>query len=326
MAENKTFPVSSSDDRPKIFRNPDGTYTRLINFPTIPASPDPGSSTSPVLSKDLTINPTNQTWLRIYLPRHLLDQSSSTEFNKLPLIVYYHGGGFVFLNADSNVFHDFCITMAEKVNAIVISVDYRNAPEHRLPAAYEDAVEALHCVKTSQDGWITNFADLSNCFLMGSSAGGNIAYHAGLRVCENIQNLYPLKIKGLILHHPFFGGSERTMSELKMVNDPVLPPAASDFMWDLSLPVGSNRDHEYCNPMSELGFNVRERIIGVGLRVMVTGGREDPLIDRQVEFAKMLEEKGVKCLTHFGAGYHGVELTEPSKGGSLLLVVKDFIS
>ncbi|KAJ9164116.1 hypothetical protein P3X46_023730 [Hevea brasiliensis] len=323
MPESNTMDIPSSDYQPLIVSNPDGTYTRLVQLPTVPASPDPNKSTYPVVTKDIPVNPTNRTWFRIYLPRRALDSSSTT--NKLPLIVYYHGGGFIFLSAASNMVHDFCLTMSEQLDAIVISVDYRLAPENRLPAAYEDAIEALHFISNSEEDWLRKFTDLSSCFLMGTSAGGNIAYQAGLRACEQVHKLEPLKIKGLILHHPYFGGLERTASELKMVKDPILPLPGNDLMWELSLPVGADRDHKYSNPMAGRGSNMFELVRAIGLRVLVTACHGDPLIDRQVEFAKMLEEKGVGTVAHFGEGCHSVELIDRSKAESLVLAIKDFM-
>ncbi|KDP22356.1 hypothetical protein JCGZ_26187 [Jatropha curcas] len=323
MAESKTAPIPSSDYQPLIVSNPDGTYTRLLHFPSVPATPDPNTTTSPVLTKDIPINPTRQTWLRIYLPRRALHSSSG---NKLPLVFYYHGGAFVFFSAASNLAHDFCLTMTAQLDAVVISVEYRLAPENRLPAAYEDAMEALHCIKSSQENWLTEYTDLSNCFLMGSSAGGNIAYHAVLRASEQVQKLDPLKIKGLVLHHPYFGGKERTGSELKMAKDPILPLPGSDFMWELSLPVGADRDHEYSNPMAGNWSRMCECIRGVGVRVLVTGCYGDPLIDRQMEFAKLLEENEVGTVAHFTEGCHTVELVDSLKADSLFLVIKKFMS
>ena len=78
--------------------------------------------------------------------------------------------------------------------------------------------------------------------------GGNIAYHVGLRASTAVGDFEPLKIKGLILHHPFFGGSKRTESKLRLLNTPVLPLCNTDLMWKLALPIGVDRDHEYCNP------------------------------------------------------------------------------
>lgn len=159
-----------------IHRNPNGTFTRLNDAAphTAPSSHDP---TLPVLTKDITINQTNKTWLRLFLPRIAL--SSSNPNKKLPLIVFFHGSGFVLLSAASTMFHDFCVEMANSVEAVVASVDYRLAPEHRLPAAYEDGVEALRWIGKSEDEWLTQYADYSKCYIMGNSAGATIAYHAG---------------------------------------------------------------------------------------------------------------------------------------------------
>ncbi|CAL5404922.1 unnamed protein product [Camellia sinensis] len=233
----------------------------------------------------------------------------------LPVIVYFHGSGFVFTSAASTINHDFCVKLAADLSAV--SVDYRLAPEHRLPAAYDDAVETLQWLKTTQERWLTQFCDFSCCFLMGTSAGANIAYHAGLRATQVIDDLRPLKIKGLILHHPFFGGSEQVRSELGLIKDPFLTLSGTDFMWELSLPIGSDRDHEYCNPTVGSGSSQLQQIRLAGWQVLVTGCNDDPLIDRQMEFANMLKEKGLRTVTHFGEGHHGIELFVESKAKDL---------
>ncbi|PIN03666.1 Carboxylesterase [Handroanthus impetiginosus] len=171
--------------------NPDGTVKRDPEVRN-PPNPDP-NSTSSVLSKDITLDPNKNTWLRLYIPK-------PPPTAKLPLIFYYHGGGFVFCNADSSIFDVFCKGLVESLGAIVISLDYRLAPEYRLPAAYEDAVDGFFWVKNTKDKWITEYADLNNCFLCGTSAGGNLAYHAGLRFAAMAGDLGPLKVRGMILH------------------------------------------------------------------------------------------------------------------------------
>ncbi|KAF3433074.1 hypothetical protein FNV43_RR24176 [Rhamnella rubrinervis] len=306
----------------QIIRNVDGTITRLVKFPDTPASSDLGLPT-PVLSKDIHINQSKSTWVRIFLPRHVLDNPSSS---KLPLIVFFHGGGFILSSPSSTMFHDFCVNLAKEVPAVIASVKYRLAPEHRLPAAYDDSMEALNWIRTSDDDWLREYADISNCYLIGISAGGNIAYIAGLRAAAEVDKLEPLKIRGLILQQPFFGGSERTPSEVRLENDAAFPVCATDLMWELSLPVGADRDHEYCNPTASGGSELLNKIRSLEWRVLVTGWDGDQLIDRQMELVKMLEDKGVQVVGHFGVGgYHGVDVMESSKTKPFLMVVKIFI-
>ncbi|XP_057952693.1 probable carboxylesterase 120 [Malania oleifera] len=307
----------------KMVRKPDGTITWDAPFTHTPAAPDPTSDT-PVLTTDVTINESNGTWLRIFLPRRSVQSSSSVGAGKLPLVVYFHGGGFIICSAATTEFHNFCATIAAELPAMVVSVEYRLSPKHRLPAAYDDAVEALHWIRFTDDQWLKEHADFSNCFLMGSSAGGNMAYWAGLRVVE--EDLSPLRIGGLILHQPFFGGIGRSGSELRLMNDAVLPLWVTDLMWDQALPEGADRDHEFCNVTSGGGCHLLEQIGRLGWRVMVTGCSGDLLIDRQVEFAKVAEGKGVAVAKQFEeGGYHCAEVIEPSKGKVLLAALKNFV-
>ncbi|CAL5404928.1 unnamed protein product [Camellia sinensis] len=171
--------------------------------------------------------------------------------------------------------------MAAHLGAVVALVEYRLAPEHRLPAAYDDTMDALYWFRASEDEWLREFADITNCFLMGTSAGGNIVYHAGLRAAAEADDLLPLKIRGLVLHHPGFGGSERTGSELRLVDDRILPEFVLDLGWKLSLPVGADRDHEYCNPALGSEAGALEKMKLLGWKVMVTGCDGDPMIDRR---------------------------------------------
>lgn len=233
-------------------------------------------------------------------------------------------------SATSKLFHDFCENIALVSHAVVVSVEYRLAPEHRLPAAYDDAMEALHWIKATTEDWLTHYADYSNCYLMGSSAGGNIAYHAGLRALagdDDGDNLQPLKIRGLILHQPFFSGTKRTASEARAVIDRMVPLCTIDLMAELALPVGGDLDHEYFNLTVGNGRELWEKMKARGWRVMVTGCDGDPLIDRERDMVRMMEDKGVNVVGHFEEGnYHAFEIHEPSKAMPLLEVVKSFVS
>ena len=102
--------------------------------------------------------------IRIYTPREL----ASNE--KLPVLVWYHGGGYVIGDLDT---HDWaCRALANETDCIVVAVDYRLAPEHKFPAAVEDCYAALK--------WVVNNAseihgDAARIAVGGDSAGGNLA-------------------------------------------------------------------------------------------------------------------------------------------------------
>nr|XP_010934082.1 probable carboxylesterase 8 [Elaeis guineensis] len=296
----------------KITRNPDGSITRHAIIPSSPANPN----ATPVLSKDLPLDPTHNTWLRIFVP----NQSSPSTDGKLPVIIYFHGGGFILASAGTTIFHDFCVKLSADLPAIVLSVEYRLAPEHRLPAAYDDAVDALLWARTQALGpasAVDARTDFSRCFLMGSSAGGNIAYHAGLRAMA--MDLNPLKIQGLILYQPYFGGKERTESEARMAADPILALPVNDLMWELALPEGADRDHEYCNPV------VGKTVAGLP-RCLVKGHTGDPLIDRQKEFLRMLETGGVEVVAEIEeGGCHGIEVHDAAQADKLIADIRGFI-
>ncbi|XP_071728653.1 carboxylesterase 1-like [Rutidosis leptorrhynchoides] len=303
----------SAHKSPIAILNSDGSCTRFVSLPCSLPTPDPNSNTR-VLSKDITINPVTKTWVRIYIPKQTLT-NTITPIQKLPLIVYYHGGGFVIMSASTTVSHDFCNQLATHLPAVIVSVDYRLAPEHRLPAAYDDGVKALNWVKSTQEPWLIDFADFCNCYLMGTSAGANIAYHVGQSLSSRVNDGEVLKIKGLMLHNLFIGGVKRTESEIQLGNVGQLTLSHSDTFWDLSLPVGANRDHEYCNVMA-----------GSVVRVMMTIRDGDLLIDRQMEFAKMLESKGVEIKCIYGEGDHGIEYFDMSKAVELFEEISNFMS
>lgn len=92
-----------------------------------------------------------------------------------PVIVYYHGGGFVI--ADLDVYDSSARALAEQVNAVVVSVAYRMGPEHKFPAAHMDSFAAYE--------WVTKNAasikgDPNKIAVAGESAGGNLAVNVAI--------------------------------------------------------------------------------------------------------------------------------------------------
>lgn len=158
---------------------------------------------------------------------------------------------------------------------------------------------------------------------MGESAGGNIAYNAGLRAAAEVDQIKPLNIKGMILIQPFFGGTKRSPSELRLAEDGTLPLIVTDLMWNLSLPVGVDRDHEYSNPTVKGGAKVLDQIKLRGWRVAVFGCDGDPLVDRQKELVELMRDKGVHVVGQFyTVGRHGIFVGDPSMSTKVFDLVK----
>lgn len=161
---------------------------------------------------------------------------------------------------------------------------------------------------------------------MGSSAGGNIALRVGLATAASVDQLTPLKIGGLILHQPYFGGVDRTSSEVRLVRDKMVPPHLNDLAWGLALPIGVDRDHEYSNPVKNIRVVELERVKKEGWKVLVTGDRGDPLVDRQIELAEVLKENGVDVSEKFSdGGSHGIEFFDDSRANIFYGVLKNFL-
>lgn len=110
-----------------------------------------------------------------------------------PVLVYYHGGGFVICSVET---HDaICRRIARLSNATVVSVDYRLAPEHKFPSAVIDAYDALKWVWENGEQIEVN---TDKIFVGGDSAGGNLATVASIMARDNGEDF----IKGQILVYP----------------------------------------------------------------------------------------------------------------------------
>ncbi|KAG8364271.1 hypothetical protein BUALT_Bualt19G0110900 [Buddleja alternifolia] len=180
----------------------DGTINRLHPAQFLPPSDDP---TAAVRSKDVVIDAKTGVFVRIFAPRRV-DPSQ-----KLPVVVYIHGGAFCIGSASNPVFHNFVANLVEKSNSIAVSIDYRLAPENALPIAYDDSWSAFQWIAAHTNGqgadpWLNEHADFRRVFIGGESAGANIANDVAVRA--GIENFIAVEILGIFLVHPFFGGKD----------------------------------------------------------------------------------------------------------------------
>uniref|UniRef100_A0A0E0J048 Alpha/beta hydrolase fold-3 domain-containing protein n=1 Tax=Oryza nivara TaxID=4536 RepID=A0A0E0J048_ORYNI len=122
----------------------DGTINRrLLNFldPHVPPSAAPRNG---VASRDVVVDPAIPLRARLFYPCPSGGGGGTGDATKpLPVVVFFHGGGFAFLSAASRAYDAACRRIARYAGAAVLSVDYRRSPEHRYPTPYDDGLAAL---------------------------------------------------------------------------------------------------------------------------------------------------------------------------------------
>ncbi|TFK68117.1 hypothetical protein BDN72DRAFT_960503 [Pluteus cervinus] len=112
-----------------------------------------------------------------------------------PVFLFFHGGGWTLGNIASEA--TLCTTVCVRANCVVVSVDYRLAPEHPYPAAVDDAVESLEwVVQTSHTQLGLNLAKIA---VGGSSSGGNLAAILALKAVSSLPLPHPLLFQVLIV-------------------------------------------------------------------------------------------------------------------------------
>lgn len=251
-----------------------------------------------VSTSDISIDPSRNLWFRLFIP--------SNQPNKLPLIVYFHGGGFNTFGSDSQCYDDLCSQLAARLPAVIVSVNYRLAPEHRYPCQYDDCLDALKFIDDRENcAILPSIADLKKCFVAGDSAGGNIAHHVTHRACQNSDELKNVKITGVLLIQPFFGGEERTESELRLTKAPVVDVKQTDWMWRMFLPEGENRDHHAVNIWKNSEGEEEMKRLDFADVLVIVGGY-DPLQDWQRRYVAGMKKCGKHVeVIEYPNAFHG---------------------
>lgn len=207
-----------------------------------------------------------------------------------PALVYFHGGGWVVGNLDS---HDtVCRSLANSAHCIVVSVDYRLAPEHKFPAAVEDAIAATV--------WISANAgelgiDARRIAVGGDSAGGNLSAVVALHARDAGG---PRLVRQLLIYPATDMQTERA-SYIKHAEQPPLRRATMRWFVDHYLGRPADAANWRASPLlaKDLG--------GLPPAFVLTAGF-DPLCDEGEAYADALQAAGVAVRRERFAGQvHG---------------------
>lgn len=206
---------------------------------------------------------------RLYAPQAKGDGAA------LPVLLYYHGGGFTVGNLAT---HDvLCRVLSEQSGAAVISVAYRLAPEHRFPTAVHDAWDALD--------WLVREAgalglDGSRIAVGGDSAGGTLAAVTAIHARDIGQ---PLALQ--LLFYPGTCAHQNTPSHTRFANGPVLTEAVITWFFKQYIDEQDREDWRFAPLDSADVDGVAPAWIGLA--------EIDPLVDEGVAYADKLRMAGV---------------------------------
>lgn len=217
---------------------------------------------------------------RLYIPENASAISAG--------VIFFHGGGFVFGDLDS---HDgACRRLCRSSGVRILAVDYRLAPEHRMPAAHDDAEAAVRWVfnHTQQLGF-----DRERIGICGDSAGGLLAASTAFVLRSD-----PVcRIKSQMLIYPVMMFSGTTPSRQTFAAGPVLDAAIIEYFGQSYLGSGAHDDVRLNLLAADL--------TGMPPTTMVIAGL-DPLQDEGRSFACGLSECGVPAsVMEFGSVPHG---------------------
>lgn len=225
-----------------------------------------------------------------------------TEDDGAPLLVFFHGGGFVLCGLES---HDAVVrALAAATGCPILAIDYRLAPEHPFPAASDDAYAAT---TWAAEHVLDLGGDPERVAVIGDSAGGNLSAVTALRVRD--EGGPPLVAQ--ILLYPVTGHVTDDDAMRENADAPLL--TAGDVAWfqELYLPNPDDRAHPYASPLRA------ESLAELPPAVVVTAGN-DPLRDQGDAYAARLAGAGVSVEhLRFDTLFHGflsfAPLLEPAQ-------------
>ena len=215
----------------------------------------------------------------------------SSPDQQLPCMVFLHGGGWVIGNLES---HDrFCRRLANVARICVVAVDYRLAPEHRFPAALDDAASALQWVA---DNSKTLSINPNRIGVGGDSAGGNLAAVLALMGRDGTA---PRTIYQALLY-PVVDLTASSDSYRRVTSGVPLTASTMHYFIDHYTPNAGDRLDWRASPLKA------KTLAGVPAALVLTVAH-DPLCDEGQAYAQRLDEDGVRVTAlHLNDHLHGM--------------------
>jgi acetyl esterase/lipase len=215
-----------------------------------------------------------------------------------PVVVYCHAGGFALGSLDTD--HPQCVELARRGRCTVVSVDYRLAPEHAYPAAFDDAIAVLR--------WVAENAkeldvDAGRVAVAGSSAGAALAACLAHGAADGW--LPPIVLQ--VLHQPVLD-DRSTGSKAEFRTSPAFDGEAAELMW---------RHYLGAAPGSPDAVPARRGELDGLAPALITCAEIDPFRDEAIDYALRLLRAGVSTELHvFPGACHGFDSLLPDWPGS----------
>ena len=207
------------------------------------------------------------------IPGRLYDKRASR--GETPLILFFHGGGFVFGDLDTH--EPFCTYFADQMDLPILAVDYRLAPEHPFPAAPDDCEAAARWAAQSPPELGLDVSSLVTC---GDSAGGNLAI---VTARELAKHPAAAPVLAQLAAYPFFGCGRDYPSFAEFGDGFMLTAEAADWFDQL---YGTREDDPRCNCL--LGP------AAPGVPLLIHSAGLDPLRDHGRAYADKARAEGVR--------------------------------
>lgn len=209
---------------------------------------------------------------------------------KLPVLIYYHRGGWVFGNIEEA--DPVCRKLANHLGCVVVSVGYRLAPEHPFPKPLEDCYVA---VEWTADNIEKFGGDATRLIVTGESAGGNLAAAVALMARDKKGPA----IAAQLLLCPVITSSINDEPYANCVDQYFLTKDAMTFFWSMYLQSSGEHQNPYASP------NYAKDLSGLPPVVMITA-EYDPLHHEAMQYGNQLKKAGVQVMSKcFPGVIHG---------------------